>query len=613
MKHYIKLGLIAFGLFAVFAFSACSSDEETTTTTEAPAAKEAPAKEAPKPTATSAPKKEAPAKEEAPAKTVTQDVVIGVPAICPPIFNNRFLTGSCFERVQMWGFTEGLTWMKHAPIPVQVDEDVPEKSMVESWEHDDTANTLTWTIREGIKFHNPDFGTVDAEDIAFSFNEAMAEGSTFNRAGQLRAWIVSIEAKDGKVFIQCKDTGCQNDWIRQQSNYNGQTASITSKDAFDSLGEEASLADLGNMTGPFHATKWVAGSTIVSDGVKDHWRHAPHLDTLTFVEIPETSVRTAALVNGEIHMSDLPPKFVAEAVEKSGGSAQQIGGGKGQGWFASGQFWAQTDYLGAAGEGNDPAARPGYMHDDEHPWIGEWGNDESMERAHKIRRAMGHMVDGEKLNAAIFGGLGSADPLAYFGWTPDMPEWKDEWFVDYDPDAAQALLDEAGYSDCFTVPYWIPPDVTVVIDPEFAEAVAQFWSDGGCKVEIEKTAYSARRPTLVSRDLNVFFAWNTAGAASPKDTNGVGPWVPRSGSWNGGFEFPDDLGKLHPVIDAEPDSDKRRAYNEQVTGFVADWHIFISKVESTPYWALHPTVESWTPYQGNIPYFGNPQTIKMKE
>ena len=121
MKHYIKLGLIAFGLFAVFALSACSSDEETTTTTEAPAAKEAPAKEAPKPTATSAPKKEAPAKEEAPAKTVTQDVVIGVPAICPPIFNNRFLTGSCFERVQMWGFTEGLTWMKHAPIPVQVD------------------------------------------------------------------------------------------------------------------------------------------------------------------------------------------------------------------------------------------------------------------------------------------------------------------------------------------------------------------------------------------------------------------------------------------------------------------------------------------------------------
>ena len=77
--------------------------------------------------------------------------------------------------------------------------------------------------------------------------------------------------------------------------------------------------------------------------------------------------------------------------------------------------------------------------------------------------------------------------------------------------------------------------------------------------------------------------------------------------------MPDELGKLHPVIDAEPDSDKRRAYNEKVTGFVADWHIFISKVESTPYWALHPTVAEWNPYQGNIPYFGNPQTIKMKE
>ena len=145
----------------------------------------------------------------------------------------------------MWGYTEGLTYMKHAPPPIQVDEEDASKSMVESWEWDENANTLTWVIRTGIPFHNSDFGEVDAEDVAFSFNEAFAEGSTFNRAGQLRQWIDTIEAVDKRtVLINCTDAGCQKDWIRQQSNYNGQTASITSLDAFESLGEEASLGHL---------------------------------------------------------------------------------------------------------------------------------------------------------------------------------------------------------------------------------------------------------------------------------------------------------------------------------------------------------------------------------
>ena len=43
------------------------------------------------------------------------------------------------------------------------------KSMIESWEWDRNANTLTWLIKPGIPFHNPDFGEVDAEDVAFQF------------------------------------------------------------------------------------------------------------------------------------------------------------------------------------------------------------------------------------------------------------------------------------------------------------------------------------------------------------------------------------------------------------------------------------------------------------
>ena len=300
------------------------------------------------------------------------DLVIGVTNICPPVFNNRFLAGACFEQVQMWGFTEGLTWMKHAPPPIQVDEEDPNKSMIESWEWDLGANTLTWVIRTGIPFHDPDFGEVDAEDVAFSFNQAMAEYSTFPRADQLRSWIKKIEAVDKRtVLINCADGGCQEDWIKQQSNYNGQTVSITSLDAFEQLGEEGSLVNLDNMTGPFRATHWVTNDVIDSETVRPHWRWEPLVDTLKFVEVPDDSVRMAAFINGETHIADLPPRFLGQAVNESGGRVQIMGNGRGQGVYFSGNYWAASDYLGLGGEVVDDridvSMRPGYKPDDEHP------------------------------------------------------------------------------------------------------------------------------------------------------------------------------------------------------------------------------------------------------
>ncbi|MBI4219277.1 MAG: hypothetical protein HY682_03960 [Chloroflexi bacterium] len=539
-------------------------------------------------------------------------LVVGEDAVCPPTYIMKFVTGACFERVAMWGMMEGLTYMKPAPVPEQINDEDQAKSMVASWEVNDTAKTMTWVLKTGITFQDKRWGDVTAHDVVFSFQQAMAEGSTFNRAGELRNWIKVIEASDDRtVKIQCKDAGCQKDWIRQQSNYNGQTVSISSKKAFDELGEEKALVALGNGTGPFKPSKWTANEEIVTDAVKPHWRHTPSIDSLRYVEIPEVSVRVAAITTGEIQLADLPPRFVAQAVKQMNGKSQQIGPGTGQGiWFA-GNYWATTDYLGAAGQGNDPTARPGYKPDAQHPWIGKWGDDASMERARKVREAMAMLVDRDKLNEKILGGLG-LPAFSYFGWTPKHPEWKPEWKLDYDPAKAKALLAEAGYSGGFETGYWIPPDVVSVIDPEISEAIAQMWVDGGLKVKIEKTAYSARRPTLVARSIDVPWAWNQNGQDSPKDTNAVGPHVPRAGSWNSGTEFPDEIGKLWKVIEDERDPAKKRALNVQVSDWVNKWRTYANFVETTPFFAVRPEVTKWEPYTGNLPYFNSAETIVLK-
>ena len=79
-------------------------------------------------------------------------MTVGSAAICPISMSNKFITGACYERLQMWGFTEGLTWVQHLDPPVQSKVEDTSKSMLKSWELDSEANTLTWVLKDDIPF-----------------------------------------------------------------------------------------------------------------------------------------------------------------------------------------------------------------------------------------------------------------------------------------------------------------------------------------------------------------------------------------------------------------------------------------------------------------------------
>ena len=151
-----------------------------------------------------------------------------------------------------------------------------------------------------------------------------------------------------------------------------------------------------------------------------------------------------------------------------------------------------------------------------------------------------------------------------------------------------------------------------MIDPELGEAIAQMWVDGGLDPKIEKTSYSARRPTLVARSIDIPWAWNTGGNTSPKDINAVSANVPRAGSWNSGIEFPDEIGLLWQKIEDQREPAGKRAINVEVSEFVNYWRLYSPVVNVAPFWAVRPEVTSWNPYSGNLPYFNSPHTIGLK-
>ena len=143
---------------------------------------------------------------------------------------------------------------------------------------------------------------------------------------------------------------------------------------------------------------------------------------------------------GRFTSPNLAPILLSKAVKATGGWTQVIGGGFSQSAVMAGNYWATTDYLGRTAEGEDVANRPGY--DPSKPWIGEWGNAESMEQALKVRTALAMIPDRTLLNEAIFGGLGNP-AFAYFGWSEDKPGFEESWKIPHDPKRAQELLAEA--------------------------------------------------------------------------------------------------------------------------------------------------------------------------
>ena len=533
-------------------------------------------------------------------------VVVGSAAICPITMNMKFITGACMERIPMWGFMEGLTWVQHVDPPNKSNVEEPSKSMLKSWELDANANTLTWVLKDNIPFQDPRWGNVDAEDVKFSFDEAVAPGSTFNRVGELVVWIGSIDVVDERtVRVNCKpDVGCQQNWMITHSNLNTEMVAISSKDAYDELGEDGANRALGNATGPFMPTKWVADEEIVAEAVVPHWRHTPFLDEIKYVALPEEAVRAAAFEAGEIHFANLAPILLSKAVNAVGGWTQVIGPGFSQGVAMGGNYWASTDYLGRTAEGEDVTNRPGY--DPSKPWIGEWGNAESMEQALKVRRALAMIPDRDLLNDAIFGGLGKP-AYAYFGWSEDKPGFEESWKIEHDLDGARQLLDEAGYPDGFDLPYLIIPDLQAANNVEHQEALAQAWSDFGINMQIERQVYSAWRPSLVARDVTKLW-----GAAALDFGNAALTSVPISGAFNIGWELPDEIGLLHTAVNEESDPVKKRALNKQIVDFITTQVLQPVFVEMIPVWGVRPEITQWTPYTGNLSYFSNPQTIIRK-
>ncbi len=504
-----------------------------------------------------------------------------------------------------FGVADAIIYADPAPVP-QRGTFNPAISIANGWKVAEDGRSITFNIRDGVQFHHG-WGELTAEDVAWSFNDALREGNTNSRSGFVGEYQGSWEAVDDNTVIMHVKEGATLSpvWLLETSNVWRNTLTATSKRAIDELGKETGGRKIGQ--GPFMMIEGEADNFIEFEAVTEHYRKVPAIEAMRMVAIPEPATRVAAFVNGEVHISVMSAQFVLEATGQLDGSrVQPLGEGQTLHIYMGGNFWQTSDPV-------DPSTefpREGWKPDADHPWISDPNDPASMERGNKFRRALSMAVDRAAINEVI--GQGLYPPhYTFTGFTSNDPLWKPEWEVPFDPEGARALMAEAGVEEGFTMPVWLTPD-SGSLPFDIAEAAVLQWAANlNLNVEIDATAYSGNRPKLIGRtiDIPLYHHMNLGYFDEPKGRL----MTAAKGGANRGIELPNDLlEKTYWANLIETDAQKRIENNIFLTDWLAETSLVMSMVRQSQLYAVSPEVAEWAPYTETFGSFNGADTIVLR-
>ncbi|MEE9321174.1 MAG: ABC transporter substrate-binding protein [Granulosicoccus sp.] len=293
-----------------------------------------------------------------------------------------------------------------------------------------------FTLQPNVKFHD---GTdMNADDVVFSINRAMAEDST-NAQKQLFANIDSVEAVD-PLTVVFNLTQADGNLL---FNLAWGDAVIVASESIDN----ATTNPVG--TGPFVFNKWVQGDSITLKKNPDYWGEPAKLVKATFKFISEPTAAYAALMASDL---DAFPTFPAP---------ENLA-----------QFDADPRFSVVVGS-------------TEGETILAFNNAKPPLDDVRVRQALSLAINREEIIDGAMYGYGT--PIGSH-FAPHHPAYLDLTAqASFDPDKARALLKEAGHESGLTISLKLPP-------PAYArrggEIIAAQLRDVGVTAEIENLEWA---------------------------------------------------------------------------------------------------------------------------
>lgn len=312
------------------------------------------------------------------------------------------------------------------------------------WNWSDDGKELTMKLREGVKFHD---GTpFNAEAVVYDIERSMTLPES-RRKSELK----SVEKVEAVSEYEVKFT-LKNPDVTLLASLSDRAGMMVSPTAAKEMG-----ANFGNKpvcSGPFKFVERVQQSRIVLEKFEDYWnKDNIFIDKVTYLPIPDTTVRLANLRAGDLDMIERLAASDAESVKSDPNLSYESV--VGTGWLGI--------YFNV---GDDPKA------------------DNPLGKDKRVRQAFSLAIDREAANQIVYEGTSMAGNQPF---SPKSP-WYDSNFPvpARDIEKAKALLKEAGHDR-------VPVEMLVTNNPvamQFMQIVQSMVAEAGFDVSLKTTEFT---------------------------------------------------------------------------------------------------------------------------
>ncbi|WP_299954693.1 ABC transporter substrate-binding protein [uncultured Roseobacter sp.] len=417
-----------------------------------------------------------------------------------------------------------------------------------SWSTSDDGTAITMQLREGVVFHD---GTpFNAEAVAANIERSQTL-ETSRRKSEL-ASITGTEVT-GEYEIVLTLAGPDATLMAQLADRAGMMVSPTAAAA---AGDDFGLNPV--CSGAFSFTERVAQDKIVLTKFDDYWNaDAIHFDSVTFLPIPDTTVRLANLQAGDIDMLErLNATDLTQANNDASivvDSAVSLG------------YQAITFNIGNGARGDNP-----------------WGNDK------RLRQALSYAVDREALNQVVFEGAFAPGNQPF----PSTSPWYNQSLPleARDIDKAKALLAEAGFPDGLELEVQVPNSTEPLAVMQVVQAMV---AEAGIDIKLTSKEFATLLADQSAGDYTASqIGWS--GRVDPDGNNH--PFVTTNGGINDSKYSNPKMDELMDAARVAGSTEERKAlYDEAMTILLDDLNrVFLYHVNWI--WAYSDNMKGFTPY-----------------
>ncbi|HEX7101450.1 MAG TPA: ABC transporter substrate-binding protein [Nitrolancea sp.] len=419
----------------------------------------------------------------------------------------------------------------HNALLEQDENFVLQPTLAKTFEAAADGLSYTYKLVENVKFHDGTIFSSDDVKYTYTFYSDASNGSLI---ASYFANMDSVDASDPTtVVVKMKAPNAAFAAL-------GSTTFIVPAKYHQQVGEKTyRTKPIG--TGPFKLKEFISADHTTVERFDDHFRGAPHLDTITEKLVAEPSVRKIALETGQAD-SSVWTLLAQDDLELTKDTAKF------------------TSFVSVSTAVNH------FPINDKLPFFAQ----------KECRQAMMHAIDRQKVIDTVFHG---AAVVATANLAPNLAAWynKDVTTYDYDVDKAKTMLDSAGWavgSDGVRAKGGQRFSFTCAVisgdqarKPE-AELVQQYLKAVGIEMKIQEQPATQIIQNLPLGKLDAsLFNWTYGGANGEPDASDT--LKTGAGSNFSSYSNP----QVDQLLDqglAEPDINKRKPIYDQIQKIVAD-------------------------------------------